>query len=132
MSIRNKVQLVGNVGMNPEIKILSNGSKLARVSIATNERYKNKTGEWVENTTWHNLIGWRDMADRLEKSVNKGHMLLIEGKLINRKYQDKDNVLRYMTEIEVRNFIVLDKKGGSVEKTAHYAKASVEDDDLPF
>ena len=109
MSITNKVQLVGYVGQNPEIKEFGESGKLAKLSIAINENYKNKNGEWVDNTTWHNLIGWGLIADRIEKQIQKGSHVLIEGKLVNREYTDKENVKRYITEVEILSFLVLDK-----------------------
>lgn len=134
MSIRNNVQLIGHVGMNPEIKNLQNGGKLARLSLATNENYKNKTGEWIENTMWHQLTAWDQIADRLENSVSKGTMVLVEGKLVNRQYQDKENNTRYITEIEIKNFMVLDgKKTNDITLSAQ--KQTIDADgyeDLPF
>lgn len=109
MSITNKVQLVGHVGQNPEIKTFGESGKLAKFSLATHESFKSKSGEWVENTTWHNLIAWRNLADRIEKQVQKGSFLLIEGKLVNSDYTDKDGVKRYKTEIEIVSFMLLDK-----------------------
>lgn len=138
MSIRNKVQLVGHVGQNPEIKTFGDSGKLARLSVATNESYKNKNGEWIENTSWHSLIAWRNTANRIEKQIQKGSHVLIDGKLVNRTYTDKDNVKRYITEVEIQNFVVLDKNPkqensiASASTTKDFYKASVEDDDLPF
>ena len=141
MSIRNKVQLVGHVGQTPEIKTFGDSGKLARFSIATNENYKDQNGQWQTNTTWHNLIAWRNVAERIEQFVQKGSHLMIEGKIVNRDYTDKDNVKRYVTEIDVRNFLILDKKNDQApntnaqqkqSNTADFYKASVEDDDLPF
>lgn len=140
MSIRNKVQLVGHVGQTPEIKSFGDSGKLARFSLATNENYKNKNGEWIESTTWHNLIGWRQIAERIEKYVEKGSFLMIEGKLVSRDYVDKDNVKRYITEVEVRSFMLLDKKSANAQdqtqSQAHSPKdfyqASEADSDLPF
>lgn len=139
MSIRNKVQLVGHVGQNPEIKTFGASGKLARFSVATNESYKNKNGEWITNTTWHNLIAWRNIAERVELQIQKGTHLMVEGKLINRQYTDSNNVKRYITEIEVQTFMVLDKKSNNLEasvvmqhNTKDFFKASVDDDDLPF
>ena len=138
MSIRNKVQLVGHLGQNPEIRTFGESGKLARFSVATNESYKNKQGDWVENTMWHNLVGWRHVADRIEQQLSKGAHVLVEGKLVNRDYLDKDNVKKYITEVEVNSFVVLDKKNSSHNSTSMESsrkenyKASVEDDDLPF
>ena len=106
-TLRNKVQLIGNLGMNPEIKTLDGGKKLAKMSIATNESYKNAKGELVEETQWHNLIAWGKTADIIEKHLKKGSEVAIEGKLINRNYIDKDGLKRYITEIEVHEFLML-------------------------
>ena len=140
MSIKNKVQLVGHLGQNPEIKEFGDSGKLAKFSLATSENYKNKEGKWVEQTTWHNLIGWRFVAERIEKYLRKGAYVLIEGKLVNSDYTDKDNVKRYITEVEVQSFLILDKK--SVDSTGSYQsngattenliKASEDDEVLPF
>ena len=140
MSIRNKVQLVGHVGQTPDIKNFGDSGKLARFSLATNEGYRNKNGEWIENTIWHNLVGWKFVAERIEKQVQKGTYVMIEGKLVSRDYTDKDNVKRYITEVEVKSFMVLDKKSTNgnnqtvqqVNNTRDFYKASVEDDGLPF
>jgi single-strand DNA-binding protein len=108
-SIKNKVTLIGNLGNAPEIKSLENNKKLARVSIATNEVYKNQKGERVTDTTWHNVIMWGQLADIAEKILKKGSEVAIEGKLINRSYTDKDGIKRYITEIQARDLVVLGK-----------------------
>ena len=109
-ALRNKVQLIGNLGMNPEVKTLEGGKKLAKVSIATNESYKNSKGELIKETQWHNLIAWGKTADIIEKYLIKGSEVAVEGKLINRNYTDKDGVKRYTTEIEVHELLMLDSK----------------------
>ncbi len=108
-SIKNKVTLIGNLGNAPEIKSLENNKKLARVSIATNEIYKNQKGERVTDTTWHNVIMWSPLADIAEKLLKKGSEVAIEGKLINRSYTDKDGVKRYITEIQASELVLLGK-----------------------
>jgi single-strand DNA-binding protein len=108
-SIKNKVTLIGNLGNAPEIKSLENNKKLARVSIATNEVYKNQKGERVTDTTWHNVIMWGQLADIAEKILKKGSEVAIEGKLINRSYTDKDGIKRYITEIQASELVVLGK-----------------------
>lgn len=113
MSITNKVQLVGHVGQDPEIKTFGESGKIAKFSLATNESFKDKSGEWVKNTTWHNLIAWRNLAERIERQVRKGSYLLVEGKLVNSEYTDKDDIKRYKTEIEVESFMTLDKPKSS-------------------
>ena len=108
-SIKNKVTLIGNLGNAPEIKLLENNKKLARVSIATNEMYKNQKGERVTDTTWHNVIMWSPLAEIAEKLLKKGSEVAIEGKLINRSYTDKDGVKRYITEIQASELVLLGK-----------------------
>ena len=106
-ALRNRVQLIGNLGMNPEIKTLDGGKKLAKMSIATNESYKNAKGEQVKETQWHNLIAWGKTADIIEKYLKKGSEVAIEGKLINRNYTDKEGLKRYITEIQVSDFLMV-------------------------
>ncbi|MCE9540177.1 MAG: single-stranded DNA-binding protein [Bacteroidetes bacterium] len=109
-ALRNKVQLIGNLGIAPEIKTLESGRKLAKMSIATNESYKNAKGELVKETQWHNLIAWGKTADIIEKYLKKGSEVAIDGKLINRNYTDKEGVKRYVTEIEVNEVLILGGK----------------------
>jgi len=109
-ALRNKVQLIGNLGLAPEIKTLESGRKLAKMSIATNESYKNAKGELVKETQWHNLIAWGKTADIIEKYLKKGSEVAIDGKLINRNYTDKEGVKRYVTEIEVDEVLILGGK----------------------
>lgn len=106
-ALRNKVQLIGHLGMNPEVKALTDGKKLAKVSIATNETYKNAKGEKVTETQWHNLIAWGKTAGIMEKYLSKGSEVAIEGKLINRNYTDKEGVKRYVTEIQVSDLLMI-------------------------
>jgi single-strand DNA-binding protein len=109
-ALRNKVQLIGNIGMTPEIKTLDGGKKLAKMSIATNESYKNAKGELVKETQWHNLIAWGKTADIIEKYLKKGSEVAIEGKLINRNYTDKEGVKKYITEIQINELLMLGGK----------------------
>ena len=106
-ALRNKVQLIGNLGMNPEVKTLDGGKKLAKMSIATNESYKNAKGERVTETQWHNLIAWGKTAEIIEKLLKKGSEVAVEGKLINRNYTDKEGIKRYITEIEVHELLLI-------------------------
>jgi single-strand DNA-binding protein len=106
-ALRNKVQLIGNLGMNPEIKELEGGKKLAKMSLATNETYKNAKGEKVTETQWHNLIAWGKTVLLVEKYLSKGSEVAIEGKLINRNYTDKEGVKRYVTEIQVNELLLI-------------------------
>lgn len=109
-SIKNRVQLIGHLGMDPEVKELEGGKKLAKLSIATNETYKNGKGEKVENTHWHNLVAWGKTAELAEKYLKKGAEVTIDGKLQSRKWEDKEGNNRYMTEVVVNEFLMMDKK----------------------
>ncbi|WP_301921466.1 single-stranded DNA-binding protein [Ferruginibacter sp.] len=109
-ALKNKVQLIGNLGNAPEIKNTESGKKLARFSIATNENYRNAKGEKVTETTWHNLIAWGKVADLAEKYLQKGTEIVIEGKLINRSYTDKDGIKKYISEVQVNELLLLNGK----------------------
>jgi single-strand DNA-binding protein len=109
-TLRNKVQLIGNLGNNPEIITLESGKKLAKFSIATNETYKNAKGEKVTDTQWHNVVAWEKTAEIVEKYLEKGKEVAIEGKLTSRSYDDKDGVKRYVTEIIVSEMLLLGTK----------------------
>ena len=108
-TLRNKVHLIGHVGNDPEIKTFDGGKKLAKLSIATNESYKNDKGEKVEETQWHNLIAWGKTADTIEKYVVKGKEIAIEGKLTHKSYEDKNGEKRYVTEVVIDELLMLGK-----------------------
>ncbi len=109
-NLRNSVKLIGFLGAAPEVKELSKTKKLAKISIATNDSYKNEKGEKVEETQWHQLILWDKQADFATQYLSKGSEVAIEGKLTNKSYTDKDGVKRYMTEIVVNEILMLGKK----------------------
>ncbi len=109
-ALKNKVQLIGNLGNAPEVKTLESGKKMARFSVATNEIYRNAKGEKVTETQWHNLIAWGKVAEIVEKFLTKGKEVAIEGKLINRSYNDKDGNKKYVTEIQVNELLLLGAK----------------------
>jgi len=109
-SLRNKVQLIGNLGQEPEIISFENGNKLAKISIATNESYKNSKGERITNTQWHNLIAWGKTADIIEKYVKKGQEIAIEGKIITRSFETKEGDKKYRTEIQINELLMLGGK----------------------
>lgn len=111
--MKNRVQLLGHLGQAPEIKNLEKGNKLAKMSIATNEKSKNAQGEYVTETQWHNVICWGKVAETAEKFLTKGSEVLVEGKLVHSNYLDKDGVKKYITEVEVYNILLLDKKNDS-------------------
>ncbi len=106
MNIKNQVQLIGRLGAEPEVKILEGGSKLTKFSIAVNEYYKNKKGEVVSNTQWHNIITWGSLANIAERILHKGTEVTIDGKLLNRDYTSKDGVKRNVTEIVANELFV--------------------------
>ena len=108
-TLKNKVQLIGHVGNDPEIKSFDGGKKLAKLSIATNESYKNDKGEKVEETQWHSLVAWGKTADIIEKYVVKGKEIAIEGKLTHKSYEDKNGEKRYVTEVVIDELLMLGK-----------------------
>jgi len=109
-ALKNKVQLIGNLGGNPEIKTTEGGKKLAKFSMATNEVYRNVNGDKVTETQWHNLIAWGKVAEIAEKFLVKGSEVAIEGKLVNRSYNDKDGNKKYVTEVQVNEVLMLGDK----------------------
>ena len=132
----NKVILVGNLGKDPEVKYLDNGVAVANFSLATTENYKNKNGERVSQTEWHNIVLWRGLAEIAEKYLKKGASVYIEGKIKTRKWEDKEGVVRYSTEILCDNMTMLGGKISSEDKFERGSKSeeSIDDpkDDLPF
>lgn len=109
-TLRNKVQLIGNLGNDPEIITMDSGKKLAKFSIATNETYKNAQGEKVTDTQWHNVIAWGKTADIIETYVTKGKEVAVEGKLTNRSWDDKEGNKRYTTEVVCSELLLLGSK----------------------
>jgi single-strand DNA-binding protein len=108
-AMKNRVQLIGHVGNDPEIKNLDGGRKVANLSIATNDSYKNDKGEKVEQTEWHKVVAWGKTAEFIEKYVTKGKEIAIEGKLTHRSYDDKNGEKRYITEVVVNDVLLLGK-----------------------
>lgn len=106
-TLRNKVSLIGRLGAEPEIVKFDSGRTLARFSLATNERYKSKDGEWQDVTQWHNITAWGKTADLIAKLLNKGQEVVVEGRLINNTYETKEGEKRYGTSIEVNEFLLL-------------------------
>ena len=106
----NKVILIGNLGKDPEVKYLDSGVAVANFSLATTESYKNKEGERVSQTEWHNIVLWRGLAEITEKYLKKGNSVYIEGKIRSRKWEDKEGNTRYTTEILADNMTMLGKK----------------------
>jgi len=109
-ALRNKVQLIGNLGQDPDVKSIEGGRKVANISIATNETYKNAKGEKVTETQWHNVVAWGKPAEIIEKYLKKGSEVAIEGRLVNRNYVDKQGVKKYVTEVLVNEILLLGSK----------------------
>jgi len=109
-SLRNKVQLIGNLGNDPEILTLDGGKKLAKFSLATNENYTDAKGQKQTNTDWHNLVAWGKTASIIEAYVTKGKEIAIEGKLTSRSYETKTGEKRYITEVVVSDLVLLGVK----------------------
>ena len=110
-SLRNKVQLIGNVGDTPKVETLESGTTVARLSIATNEYYtKKNSDEKVTTTYWHNLVGWGKTAELIGEYVSKGDELIIDGKITNRKWKDDNGVEKRITEIVINGFENQSKK----------------------
>lgn len=132
----NKVILVGRLGKDPEVRSLDSGAKVANFSLATNEYYKDQSGERKERTEWHNIVCWRGLADVAERFLTKGKLIYAEGKIQTRSWDDKDGNTRYTTEVVVDTLQMLDRgnDGGNstVEKTAANSNFAEGDDDLPF
>lgn len=109
-ALKNKVQLIGNLGGKPEVKSTESGKKLAQFSIATSESYRNAKGEKVTETQWHRVIAWGKLAEIAEKFLDKGKEVAIEGKLINRSYSDKEGNKKYITEVQLNELLMLGTK----------------------
>ena len=109
-ALKNKVQLIGNIGQDPEVKTFDGGKKMARLSLVTNEKYKNSSGELVNEATWHKLIAWGKTADIIEKYIVKGKEIAIEGKIVNSNYTDKNGEKKYVTEIQISEVMFLGSK----------------------
>ncbi|HET8572316.1 MAG TPA: single-stranded DNA-binding protein [Edaphocola sp.] len=115
-TLKNKVQLIGHLGADPEVKNFDSGRKQVTMRVATSERYQ-VSGEWKEDTQWHRVITWSRTADRAEQYLKKGSFILAEGKLIYRNYEDANGQKHFVAEVQLYNFILLDKKNsGSLPK----------------
>ncbi|NLB63546.1 MAG: single-stranded DNA-binding protein [Fibrobacter sp.] len=118
MAYLNKVHLIGNVGRDPEFRVTQNGQKYARFSLATTERFRDKnTGEYRDRTDWHNLVGWRIVAEQLERlQVRKGLLLYIEGRISQRSWDDPSGQRRYATDVEIERFQILTPRDRSASQ----------------
>ncbi|MGI4875130.1 MAG: single-stranded DNA-binding protein [Janthinobacterium lividum] len=120
----NKVILVGNLGKDPEVRHLEGGASVAHFTLATNEYYKDKQGNRVERTEWHNISAWRGLAELAEKYLKKGSQIYVEGKLRTRQYQDKDQQTRYITEVIAEEISLLGSRGGNSNGSSNGAAAA--------
>lgn len=109
-NLRNRVQLIGRLGMDPELKTFEKGVQLVRMSIATDKSYKDNKGKKIDETQWHSVVAWGKTADIANKYLKKGQEVALEGSLVNRNYEDKEGVKRYTTEVHVSEFLMLGKK----------------------
>jgi single-strand DNA-binding protein len=116
----NKAILIGNVGKDPEVKHLEDGTAVAKFTLATSTTFKNKSGENTKSTEWHNIVAWRGLAEVCEKWIRKGNQIYVEGKIVNRMW-DKDGTKKYFTEIVADNIRML---GGKKEGEAPQAAGS--------
>ena len=136
MSGVNKVIFSRNLGKNPEVRYLDSGIAVANFSLATTENYKNKEGERVSQTEWHNIVFWRGLAEVAEKYLKKGDSIYVEGKIRTRKWEDKEGNTRYSTEILADNMTMLGKKNSketlNQELSSNEKLESNDQDDLPF
>ena len=110
-TLKNNVQLIGRLGNDPELRTFDSGKKMTSFSMATNETYLNNKGEKVTDTQWHNIVAWGKKAELIDDHLKKGREIAIQGKLVNRSYE-KDGVTKYITEINLGELLMLDKKEG--------------------
>jgi single-strand DNA-binding protein len=127
MSGVNKVILIGNLGKDPEVRYLDNGVAVANISLATTENYKNKDGERVSQTEWHDVVLWRGLAEVAEKYLKKGASVYVEGKIRTSKWVDKEENTRYKTEVMADKLTMLGKSSSNGSQTSNSSE-----DDLPF
>ena len=132
----NKIQLIGNLGQDAEHRFTNNNVSVTKFSLATTHSYKGKDGNWVNETTWHNVVAF-NLSDYFKENLKKGKKIYVEGRLTKSDYTDKEGVKRYSTEVFLEKIIPLDPTGGSdsnysQESSSEPADSVSEDDDLPF
>jgi len=140
MASLNKVMLIGNLGKDPELRYTASGQAVAGFSLATSEKFKNRSGEFEERTEWHNIVAWGRLAEIAGEYLSKGKTVFVEGRLQTRKWQDKSGNDRYTTEVVCEKMQMLspkgEKRGGDAHSTGesvHYDEApAFQDDDIPF
>lgn len=121
----NKVILIGNLGKDPEVKYTPSGAAVAKLTLATNERFKDKGGEWQDRTEWHNVVLWQRLAEIAGEYLKKGSKVYIEGKLQTRSWEDKQtNQKRYMTEVVANDLVLLGGRGESAGESGGYSRGA--------
>jgi single-strand DNA-binding protein len=136
----NKVILVGNVGQDPEVKYTASGVPVAKVSVATNERFKDRNDQWQDRTEWHSVVAWQRLAEIVGECVRKGSKLYVEGKLQTSTWEDKQSgEKKYRTQIVARDIVLLGSRDNGQEEKAEMPSAesnaepvAVTDEDIPF
>ena len=109
-SLRNQVQLIGRLGADPEMREFSNGNQKVSINIATSDTYKNKGGDQITDTQWHNVVAWNGTGKYIHKYMTKGTEVMIQGKLTHSSYEDKNGITRYVTEVVADQVMILSKK----------------------
>lgn len=148
MSSLNKAMLIGRLGQDPEVRYTQSNTAVANFSLATNERYKDRNGEFQERTEWHRIVAWGRTAEICQQYLKKGSLIYIEGPIQTREWEDKDGQKKYTTEVKALTMQMLDSRGdqmgggggGAPSRPSQNSNASVEindsfddmDDDLPF
>lgn len=131
MKSLNKIQLLGNVGRDPEIKYTTSGKAVANFSIATNDRYKDSAGEWQDRAEWHNVVAWERLAEIVRDYVIKGNQVYVEGRSQTRSY-DKDGEKKYVTEVVARDLILCGGGGRNPSDPPAAPDSGTKKDDFPF
>lgn len=111
--IRNRVQLMGNLGKDPELREFDGGRKMVRFSLATNERFPYGDGHFKEDTQWHGIVAWGRTAEQVARQLKKGSRIALEGRLVHRTYETKEGEKRYSTEVVMNTFEVAEGHGGA-------------------
>lgn len=116
-SMKNRVTLIGNLGVNPEIKTIENGKKVVNFTLATNDSYKNADGQKVTETTWHNIVAWNGLAETAGKFLKKGNEVAVEGRIVYRTYEDKKGMSKSVTDIVLNDLVLLRNGKKEAENT---------------
>ncbi len=125
-NLRNSVLLMGNLGANPEFSKFSNGGMLTRFSVATHEYYRDQNDDLITKTVWHRCIAWGKTAERLSNLLHKGQKVAVRGKLTYRTYQDKEGVERTQAQVDVKEFVLMDKMEEKSEESRESSSQAVE------